>query len=62
MENVLYMGMKNDLSFVLHGVMSIFEQNSTLNPKLPVRELMYVGKLYDKHIHKYGLNIYGKNR
>ena len=60
MEDVLYMGMKNDLSFVLHGVMSIFEQNSTWNPNLPVRELMYAGKLYDKHIHKYGLNIYGK--
>ena len=62
MEDVLYMGMKNDLSFVLHGVMSIFEQNSTWNPNLPVRELMYAGKLYDKHIHKYGLNIYGKKQ
>ena len=59
-EDVLYMAMKNDLSFILDWKMSIYEQNSSWNPNLPIRELMYAGKLYDKYIHKNKLNIYGK--
>ena len=58
-EDVLYMAMKNDLSFILDWKMSIYEQNSSWNPNLPIRELMYAGKLYDKYIHKNKLNIYG---
>lgn len=61
-EDVLYMAMKNDLSFILHWKMSIYEQQSSWNPNLPIRELMYAGKLYDKYIHKNKLNIYGKKQ
>ena len=59
-DDVLYMGMKNDVSFILKDIMSIYEQQSTFNPNMPIRELMYVGKLYNKHIKMRGLNIYGK--
>lgn len=59
-EDAVYMGMKNDISFLLHGQMSLWEQQSSFNPNMPVRELMYMGKLYDKYIHRHGLNIYGK--
>ena len=59
-EDAVYMGMKNDLSFLFQWQMNVYEQQSTYNPNMPVRELMYVGKLYDKYIHLHGLNIYGK--
>ena len=59
-EDAVYMGMKNDLSFVLYYVMNIYEQQSTFNPNMPVRQLMYAGKLYDKYIYMNKLNIYGK--
>ncbi len=59
-QNAIYMGMKNDLSFTLFYVMNIYEQQSTFNPNMPVRQLMYAGKLYDKYIHMNSLNIYGK--
>lgn len=59
-QNAIYMGMKNDLSFALFYVMNIYEQQSTFNPNMPVRQLMYAGKLYDKYIHMNSLNIYGK--
>lgn len=59
-EDAIYMGMKNDLSFILFQVMNIYEQQSTYNPNMPVRQLMYVGKLYDKYIQRNKLNIYGK--
>lgn len=59
MEDVLYMGMKNDVSFLIADTMNIHEQQSTYNPNMPVRELMYAAKLYDKYIHEHKLNIYG---
>ena len=60
MEDVLYMGMKNDIAFLLHWMMSIWEHQSSINPNMPVRELMYIGRLYDKFIHQNKLNIYGR--
>ena len=59
-EDAVYMGMKNDLSFILFQVMNIYEQQSTYNPNMPVRQLMYAAKLYDKYIQRNKLNIYGK--
>ena len=59
-EDVLYMGMKNDVSFILRSVMSLYEQQSTYPANMPVRDLMYVGKLYDKYIEEHDLNIYGE--
>ncbi|XME01097.1 hypothetical protein QYZ88_010245 [Lachnospiraceae bacterium C1.1] len=61
-DDVLYMGMKNDVSFLLGSFLSLYEQQSTYNPNMPVRDLMYLGKLYDKYIHGHRLNIYGKHR
>ncbi len=58
--DAVYMGMKNDLSFLLDSYMSVYEQQSTFNPNMPVRGLMYAGRLYDKYIHMHHLNIYGK--
>jgi len=59
MENVLYMGMKNDVSFIITNIMNIYEQQSTFNPNMPIRGLMYAARLYDKYIHDSELNIYG---
>ena len=59
-EDTIYMGMKNDLSFILFYVMNIYEQQSTFNPNMPVRQLMYAAKLYDKYIQINKLNLYGK--
>ena len=61
-EDVLYMGMKNDVSFILRSVMSLYEQQSTYPANMPVRDLMYVGKLYDKYIEDHDLNIYGEKQ
>jgi len=66
MEDVVYMGMKNDLSILvsenisLYKTMELYEQQSTYNPNMPVRGLMYMGKLYDKYLHSAKLNRYGR--
>ena len=60
MEDAVYMGMKNDVSFILCHVMNVYEQQSSYNPNMPVRQLMYAAKLYDKYIQQKKLNIYGR--
>ena len=57
-DDVIYMGMKNDVSFLISDMLNIYEQQSTFNPNMPVRLLMYVGKLYDKYISINHKNIY----
>ena len=59
-EDAVYMGMKNDISFILCHVMNVYEQQSSYNPNMPVRQLMYAAKLYDKYIQQKRLNIYGR--
>ncbi|MBQ8013940.1 MAG: hypothetical protein IJ257_06050, partial [Treponema sp.] len=44
-ENVIYLTMKNDLSFLLDCQMNLFEHQSTVNPNMPLRGLMYFGQL-----------------
>ena len=55
-EDVIYMGMKNDLSYIvsdrvsLYSAININEHQSTDNPNMPLREFMYAAKLYDKYL------------
>lgn len=58
-EDVIYIGMKNDVSILLDENLSLWEQQSTLNPNMPVRGLMYFGNLYSSYIKTNQLNIYG---
>ena len=46
LENAIYMNVKNDLAFVVDCRMSLYEQQSTVNPNLPLRDLIYVAKEY----------------
>ena len=56
------MGMKNDLSFIVRWDMNLYAHQSTYNPNMPVRELMYLGHLYSKYITENKLNIYGSRQ
>ena len=46
LENAIYMGMKNDVSFLLHDRLSLYEHQSTDNPNMPLRNLLYVAEIY----------------
>lgn len=39
LENAVYMGMKNDLAFVLETGLYLYEHQSTYNPNIPLRDL-----------------------
>lgn len=42
LEDVLYLGMKNDLSFLLGATVNLYEHQSTWNENMPLRELLYL--------------------
>ena len=57
-ENVIYMTMKNDISFLVDSQMTLYEQQSTHNPNMPLRGLFYFSQLYQMHIEKNDMNIH----
>ncbi len=59
MEDTVYMGMKDDVSFMIRSTVSLYEQQSSFNPNMPVRQLMYIGRHYDKYIKRTKQNQYG---
>lgn len=56
LENAVYMGMKNDLAFLVDLNLYLFEHQSTVNRNMPLRFLQYVSAEYEKLTE--GKNIY----
>lgn len=48
LENAVYMSMKNDVSCLIDMRIQLYEQQSTVNPNMPLRDLMYVCAQYEK--------------
>ena len=46
LENAIYMGMCNDVSFLLYDKLTLYEHQSTNNPNMPLRDLFYVADVY----------------
>ena len=57
LENAIYMTVKNDISFLIDGRISLYEHQSTYNPNLPLRFLLYIAKLYSRMTRN--ANLYG---
>ena len=48
LENAIYMSIKNDISFLIDGRLSLYEHQSTYSPNLPLRFLFYISHLYSR--------------
>ena len=48
LDNAIYLGMKNDVSFLLQDTLSLYEHQSTDNPNMPLRNLLYVSDIYSQ--------------
>ncbi|MBQ4512173.1 MAG: hypothetical protein II969_04215 [Anaerolineaceae bacterium] len=59
-QDALYMGMKDDIAILVYATMNMFEQQSTFNPNLPLRYLIYAGMIYSGLIEsgKWKINLY----
>ena len=61
LEGVLYKTLLNDISFeIAKQLVILLEHQSTINPNLPVRLLLYIARVYEKIIA--GRNIYGSKK
>lgn len=49
---------KNDISFLISGTLTLYEHQSSYNPNMPIRGLMYFARLYDKYIVENHINIF----
>ena len=49
-QDAVYMNMKNDVSFLINDIMNFYEQQSSYNPNMPMRFLIYAGMVYSKYI------------
>ena len=52
LENAIYMGMKNDLSFIIDTNLFLYEHQSTYTPNMPLRDLFYISAEYQKLVNK----------
>ncbi|MBQ6843893.1 MAG: hypothetical protein IJO60_04545 [Agathobacter sp.] len=50
LEDVIYMKMKNDVSFLIGTSLNLYEHQSTYNPNMPLRGFFYFADLYRKLI------------
>lgn len=55
LEDVIYLRMKNDVSFLVHDVLNLYEHQSTVNANMPLRGLFYFSSLYKEMIHDQSL-------
>ena len=55
LENAIYMGMKNDLAFIIDTNLYLYEHQSTYNPNMPLRDLFYISNEYQKLLDKKSL-------
>ena len=60
LENATYMAMKNDNSFLFDQKLYLYEHQSTPNPNMPLRDLLYVATQYEKFINK--KSLYARNK
>ena len=49
-ENAIYITTKNDVAYLLNGTINLYEHQSTYNPNMPVRFLIYLAQEYQKYI------------
>ena len=57
-EGIIYVTMKNDISFLIDSQLNLYEQQSSYNPNMPLRGLMYFAELYQKHLTKQDRDLF----
>lgn len=62
MEDVIFMKMKNDLSFMIGNTLNLYEHQSTWNPNMPLRGLLYFAQQFEGLLASSDDDIYGTKR
>ncbi len=59
LDNILYLDMKNDTSFLISDIVSVYEHQSTFNPNMPLRLMGYLYEIYSGYAEDVGVDKYG---
>ncbi len=62
LEDALFLGVKNDLSFIVGMVLNLYEHQSTKCQNMPLRGLVYFATLYQTFVKENGYDLYGSRR
>lgn len=62
LDDVIYMNVKNDVSFIIDSQMVLWEHQSTVNPNMPLRDLVYFAKLYSAFLGADWKKVYESTR
>lgn len=60
LQNAIYINIYNDISFLFDARLSLYEHQSTKNPNMPLRFLVYIADLYSVHVkdkNQYGTKL-----
>ncbi len=60
LDDVIYMGMKNDLSFLFSYSLNLYEAQSSFNPNMPLRGVFYFSDLLKGYIEINHMDIYSE--
>lgn len=60
LENAVYMNVKNDVSCILDMRLNLYEHQSSVNPNMPLRDLFYVARQFQKLVD--GKDLYTSKR
>ena len=61
LKDVLYINVKNDVSFLIKGTFSFYEHQSSFNPNIPVRMFIYAAHEYNRYIKDHNLDVYSSH-
>lgn len=59
LKDVIYMRMKNDSAFIIGNMLNLYEHQSTFNPNMPLRGMLYFADVYRGMIAGKEWNLYG---
>ena len=58
LRDVIFVSIRNDVSFLIEGTFNFYEHQSTFNPNMPARMFIYAARAYNKYIYENKMNIY----
>ena len=58
LDNALYMAVKNDVSCIVGCTLNLYEHQSSYNPNMPLRGLIYFARMYNLYTEKRKLNLF----
>ena len=58
LDSAIYMEVKNDLAFIMDMNLFLWEHQSTYNPNIPLRDLIYIAGEYQRYVNEQNISLY----